>query len=172
MLTHLARNADAHRRRIEGALAGRSVPQYAGGLAERNAEIEEGARRPLDELVADVQAASAALDRAWPADPDDPAWAVRSRDLSGIERTIGELPLRRWQEVEVHLVDLDIGVRPNDWPVAFVGEVLPRMRADVALRLPAGVQLPDPVPCPEAEELAWLFGRMAVPGLPVLGPWT
>ena len=47
-------------------------------------------------------------------------------------------------------------------------------RAQLAPRVPAGVQLPEPVPCPEAEELAWLFGRMAVPGLPVLGPgyWT
>src|SRR5260370_18147250 len=52
VLTHVARNADSHRRRAVAAGQGAIVDQYPGGHAARNAEIEAGAARPATEIVA------------------------------------------------------------------------------------------------------------------------
>jgi hypothetical protein len=46
VITHLARNADAHGRRLAGALQGEDVAKYPGGAAQREREIAEGAGRP------------------------------------------------------------------------------------------------------------------------------
>jgi hypothetical protein len=40
---------------------------------------------------------------------------------------VAQLPFRRWREVEVHLVDLDIGFDPPDWSQQFVDRALPRL---------------------------------------------
>jgi maleylpyruvate isomerase len=172
VLAHLARNAESHLRLLEAARRGEVVDQYPGGAAGRAAEIEAGAGGALVELVGDVRASAAALDAAWPRDPDDTTWQAGWRDVGGTERRVDDLPWRRWQEVEVHLVDLDVGAGPSDWPPRFVEQHLARLRPAIPARLPAGSELPDPLPCPPADELAWLYGRMAVPGLPVLGPWS
>jgi len=55
VLTHLARNADSIGRVLAAADRGETVARYAPG--QRDAEIESGATRPADELVADVRAA-------------------------------------------------------------------------------------------------------------------
>ncbi|MBO0806817.1 MAG: maleylpyruvate isomerase family mycothiol-dependent enzyme, partial [Actinobacteria bacterium] len=57
VLTHLARNADAQRRMISGAVTGQRVQQYPGGARGRAREIEDGAHRPAAELLADLRAA-------------------------------------------------------------------------------------------------------------------
>ena len=100
------------------------------------------------------------------------AWASVTRDASGRERPLSELPGRRWLEVEVHLVDLGCGPTHQDWPDAFVAARLPEMRAGAADRLPAGARLPDPGTLDERDELAWLYGRLTADDLPVLGPWS
>ncbi|MHB1928527.1 MAG: maleylpyruvate isomerase N-terminal domain-containing protein, partial [Acidimicrobiales bacterium] len=46
VLTHLARNADGHVVRLEGALRGEDVRRYPGGVEQRDADIEAGASRP------------------------------------------------------------------------------------------------------------------------------
>ena len=51
LLTHLARNADSHRGIVEGAQRGEVVPQYPGGPAQRNGDIERGFSRSARELV-------------------------------------------------------------------------------------------------------------------------
>ena len=170
VLTHLARNADSHRRRTEAARAGVMVDQYPGGLEERAAEIEAGAARPAAAVLEDVAVASARMLGAW-ADVPVPAWAGVTRDASGRERPLSELPGRRWLEVEVHLVDLGVGPGHRDWPDAFVATQLPALRAGVADRLPAGAALPPVGALDERDELAWLYGRLTRADLPVLGPW-
>ena len=170
LLTHLARNADSHRRRTVAAVAGVMVDQYPGGMAERAAEIEAGAGRSAAEVVADVATASTAMLEAWMAVPDG-AWSGVTRDAGGTERPLAELPGRRWLEVEVHLVDLGTGPDHRAWPEAFVATRLAELRPGVAARLPAGATLPAPGALDERDELAWLYGRLARPDLPVLGPW-
>src|SRR5580698_3421583 len=50
LLTHIARNADSVVRRLEGAIRGEVLTQYAGGVAGRQADIDAGADRAADDL--------------------------------------------------------------------------------------------------------------------------
>ena len=65
VLTHLARNADGHVRRLEGALRGQDVPRYPGGPVQRDGEIDGGARRSAVDIVADLDAAQRRLELVW-----------------------------------------------------------------------------------------------------------
>jgi maleylpyruvate isomerase len=168
VLTHLARNADSHVRRAAAASAGELVDQYEGGTPGRAAEIEAGAGRPAHEIAEDVRATCAAVDHAWRNLAVD-AWPGRSRDASGQVRRLFELPSRRWQEVEVHLVDLGLGFTPLDWPETFVVEWLPRTRERLWAQLPDAARTFD-FGTPTAE-LAWLYGRAAVDGLGAAPAW-
>jgi maleylpyruvate isomerase len=168
VLTHVARNADSHVRRADAAVRGEVIDQYDGGYAGREAEIEAGAGRSAAEVIDDVRQSARAVEEAWRAVPAD-AWTVRSRDARGRERPLFELPARRWQEAEVHVVDIDVGVTHRDWPEAFVLEWLPRMRVWMLDRLPAppiDLRFDDP-----RDELAWLFGRLRRDDLPELPGW-
>ncbi len=171
LLTHLARNADSHARRTVAAIEGIVVDQYPGGLSERAGEIEAGAGRRAATIVEDVAMSSARMLEGW-VDVPDHAWAGITRDASGLERPLAELPGRRWLEVEVHLVDLGTGSTHRDWSDAFVAARLPQMRAGLTVRLPSGLAPPTAGTLDERDELAWLYGRLARADLPALGPWT
>ena len=56
VLTHLARNADGHVRRLDGALRGENLARYPGGTVQRDTDIEHGARRSAADIVADLDA--------------------------------------------------------------------------------------------------------------------
>ena len=154
VLTHLARNADSHVRLLEGAARGEVADQYAGGDAQRAADIEAGAGRPAAELVADVLEAAARLERTWDNTPEE-VWRIGEGRVSSGVWAVAELPFRRWREVEVHHVDLDLGYGPADWPDAYVEEEL--------ARTVAGLDGGD-----RRRLLAWLVGRA---GVPKLGAW-
>ena len=171
LLTHLARNADSHTHRTAAAVDGVVIDQYPGGAAERESDIEAGARRPAVTILEDVATSSARMLEAWARAPDR-AWSGVTRDLSGLERPLVELPGRRRMEVEVHLVDLGLGPTHRDWSDAFVADRLGPMRAGLATRLPDGSDAPPPGALDERDELAWLYGRLARPDLPELGPWS
>lgn len=171
VLTHVARNADSHRRRAEAAARGEIVDQYSGGAAGRAAEIEEGAGRSAKELVDDVRASAQAMEAAWRAVPES-AWANRTRDVGGRERPLSGLPSRRWQELEVHVVDLDVGVTHGDWPDEFVAVWLPLLRLTLRDRLAEGSRAPQPDVLDARDELAWLYGRLRRKDLPDLAPWA
>jgi maleylpyruvate isomerase len=168
VLTHVARNGDSHVRRVAAAVRGEMVDQYEGGYDGRSADIETGSVRSAAELLEDVRRSAQALDDAWRnLQPD--AWNGRSRDATGNERPLFELPARRWQEVEVHLVDLDIGVSHREWPDDFVLEWLPRTREMMWARTQTGAKgVRFDVP---ADELAWFYGRLQRLDLPELPPW-
>lgn len=155
VLTHLARNADSHVRLLEAAARGEVADQYAGGDSQRAADIEAGAGRPAAELVADVTEAAARLERTWDATPEE-VWRTGEGRVSTGVWALAELPFRRWREVEIHHVDLDLGYGPADWPDAYVEEEL--------ARTVAGLGDGD-----RRRLLAWLVGRA---GVPQLGPWA
>jgi len=171
LLTHLARNADSHWRRTVASIEGVVVDQYPGGLSERAAEIEAGAGRAAAAILEDTALSSARMLEAWAAAPGG-AWSGVTRDASGLERPLAELPGRRWLEVEVHLVDLGTGPTHRDWSDAFVAACLPQMRAGSGARVPEGQVPPPPGTLDERDELAWLYGRLTRADLPVLGPWS
>ncbi len=168
VLTHVARNADSHVRRAEAALRGETVDQYDGGYAGREAEIEAGSTRPAADIVEDLRRSASGVDDSW-RNLTAEAWAGRTRDAKGMERPLFELPSRRWQEVEVHIVDVNVGVSHRDWTSEFVIEWLPRTRERMWPQLPgkpSGLRFDEP-----ADELAWLYGRLRRDDLPELPPW-
>lgn len=106
VLTHLARNADALVNVFEGR------PMYASAEA-RDADIEAGAARPLDEQLADVRESAERL-RAAAAAPAD--WSRTVELRNGVTDRAERVPFRRWIEVELHHVDLGIGYELEDLP--------------------------------------------------------
>jgi maleylpyruvate isomerase len=117
-------------------------------------------------------------------------WAFESRGAAG-SFSVWQLLVSRWQEVEVHHVDLDLAYGPEDWPAVFVDRelnaVIPhlaeRLPPDTALRLvvpddprewqvgPAQ-SVPTVVTAPAAQLLAWAFGRpSSVRDVPEIGSW-
>ena len=164
LLTHVARNADSHTRRSEAAARDEVVEQYPGGFEGRAAEIEAGASRSAAALIDDVRVSASTMHRVWGSMPDT-AWANVTRDVGGRTRPLADLVFRRWQELEVHAVDLGVGITYRDWSDDFVEQWLPRLRASFADRpaTPAGFD--------DRDELAWLYGRLKGDDLPPLPPW-
>jgi maleylpyruvate isomerase len=74
------------------------------------------------------------VDIAFGSLPDE-LWDRPVRSVGGGGHPLGELPLRRWREVDVHLVDLGIGTTPADWPEALVDRVLPGLVAGLPGRV-------------------------------------
>lgn len=155
LLTHIARNADSVVRRLDGAKRDEIVDQYVGGAEGRAAEIEAGAHRSAAELIEDVRSSSDAVD-AISGDLPEQAWDRLTRGVSGLEVPASTVIHQRWREVEIHLVDLDVGYSTADFPVELIDrmldEQLPRLgrRAD------------------RAALVAWVLGRGDAPEL---GPW-
>jgi len=161
VLTHLARNADGHSRRLGGALRGVDVPRYPGGSAQRDSEIEAGARRPAAEIIADLVASQDRLERAWEASA---AAGWPHPELRGDDHwPTTASPVRRLREVEMHHLDLGVGYEPSEWPEDYVAWELPRLLATVPSRLQRST---------DARALvAWLSGRGPVPAAILLDPW-
>jgi maleylpyruvate isomerase len=173
VLTHLARSADSRTRLLTAARTGRDLPQYADAC-ERDRQIEDGAARPADALVEDVETS---LRRFLTAAHDHPeeGWEVLVRWLGGGRRPVRGAVGSMLREVEVHHTDLATGHRPADWPPFFVALELettvrnlrdspeaPAMvlRADENQVLhPVGDGHGPRVSGPAAELLGWLTGR-------------
>jgi len=118
VLTHLARNADGQRRMVEGVLRDEVVDQYPGGDEQRAADIEAGAARPVAALVADLHDSQDLLVAAWSLVPDD-AWDRLTRARAGT-RPVRDGVMARWRELLVLLVDLHVGVLPEQLPVDYL----------------------------------------------------
>lgn len=165
VLTHLARNAETFVDALEAAGRGEVRTMYDGSVDVRNAAIEAGAGRPAAELLADVGTTSGRLhDLLRELTPE--GWQRGVRHLRGDLLRFDDVLWMRWQEVEIHRVDLALGYRPADWPADFVEGNLPRQLARLPERAP-GVAVPER---PAAEVLGWLYGRGAAE-LPALPPW-
>ncbi|GAB3124636.1 maleylpyruvate isomerase family mycothiol-dependent enzyme [Streptomyces calidiresistens] len=117
VVAHLARNADA----LGEVLAGR--PMYASAEA-RDEDIERGAPRSAAEHLTDLRDAGARLEEALRRTPDD-RWGDTVELRNGVTDTVSSLPWRRWLEIELHLVDLDLGYTVADLPGDFTDRALP-----------------------------------------------
>ncbi len=195
VLTHIARNADALRRSVDGARRGELVPLYDSQQA-RAADIEAGAARPIAELAADIGKSALLLDDAWSA-LDSAAWEREMLHWRG-RLPAHDSPAMRWGEVEIHRVDLACGYGPADWPAPYVAHLLDQAAETVAARLPPGVAVDlratdtparwslgsgdgqITVSGPSWAIAAWMVGRLAAGAgvlsvgggeLPELGPW-
>ncbi|KOX27580.1 hypothetical protein ADK67_13505 [Saccharothrix sp. NRRL B-16348] len=176
VLAHLSDAARARARVIEHWSRGEQVALWEPG--ERDAIIEATASRSAAEHRAATAEQSERLDRAWAgiADwsaPVDPAVADPIPPV-----------FTRWREVWIHLLDLDLGVRPGEWGADFavhtIGVLRPRLPEGVALRatdVPRTWGTGTEVVGGVRDLAAWLAGRVpdelpasAAP-LPELGPW-
>jgi maleylpyruvate isomerase len=160
VVTHLARNADAHARRVAGALRGEDVPKYDRGATQRADEIEAGADRPpsvlLDDLTRSVTRLDAVLAEARAAD-----WPYGY--FLGGDYGVAACPAHRLREVEVHHVDLGLGYTPDDWPAEYVAWDLTVLLRTVPERLPSVAD--------RRALVAWLAGRRDDPPPVTLAPW-
>ncbi len=161
VLTHLARNADGHVRRLEGALRGQEMARYPGGPDQRDTDIEDGAGRPARELSRDVADSARRLEETW-SRSEAAGWP--SADLLAADHwPTSASPLRRLREVEVHHVDLGLGYRAANWPEDYVRWELPTALEGLPQRLSR--------PTDSRRLLAWLIGRSPWPEGLELDPW-
>lgn len=169
VLTHIARNADGHALMLQAANAGDVAMQYPGGMAQRNAEIEDGAARPAAEQVADLAVACARLEAVWAA-MADAGWQGEGESVVG-RVAVDDLPFRRWRETAVHHADMGLAFTWRDWPAEYVRLELQRATMLWASRKPMGLTTLPAVAqtLPDHERLAWLLGRTVVPGLDPAG---
>ncbi|NHU84814.1 maleylpyruvate isomerase family mycothiol-dependent enzyme [Kocuria sp. JC486] len=162
VITHLARNADGHRRRLNGALAGVDTPRYANGSLQRNQEIEVGAHRSADELVTDLaqsqELLANTLRQCMEAD-----W-TNAEYMATDTYPVRGCPARRLRELEMHHVDLDTGYTPMDWPSIYVDWDLANLLNTVSNRMPERLQ--------RQSFLAWLSGRGDIDPRWALRPWA
>ncbi|WP_154605335.1 maleylpyruvate isomerase N-terminal domain-containing protein [Arthrobacter sp. AQ5-05] len=161
VMTHLARNADAHARRLSGALSGHDVPKYESGEQQRRTEIEDGATRLAGEIIADLQASMDGLEEIFT--QSTAAGWPNGHFLGGGHYGVAGCPAHRLREVEMHHVDLGRGYTPLDWPDEYVAWDLPQLLATIPGRLDSsnGRRL----------FMAWLAGRGPLDNGTILNPW-
>ena len=181
LLTHLARNADSLANLLIWARTRTETPQYASQEA-REQGVSDGAHRPAAELLADLQASSAAL-TAQAALLSAADWGYQVRGLGGHAHPAWYSLWRRLTETEIHHADLGAGYGPGDWPKTSRCSAWPRVAAQFAdPGAPAVVlhsdgddreyQIGPPGTAPGAQIsggsrtlLAWLTGRSNGTGL-------
>lgn len=161
VLTHLARNAEGHARRLSAALVGEDVARYPGGVSQRDGEIQEGADRPASEIVADLSDSIRRLERVW-SQSAGAGWP--HAELLGDDGwPTSSSPVRRLREVEIHHVDLGLGYEISSWPEEYVRFELPGILAGVPERVKSAQDA--------RVLLAWLTGRSKGGPAVELEPW-
>jgi maleylpyruvate isomerase len=161
VLTHLARNADAHARRLEGTLRGEDVPKYANGPEQRRSEIDDGAGRSAQEILGDLETSCAQLEEVF-AQCAAAGWP-NGHFLGGAHYGASGCPAHRLREVEMHHVDLRLGYTPLDWPDDYVAWDLQEILYTVPERLGS--------PRERRQFMAWLAGRGPLDAKTTLTPW-
>jgi len=166
VLTHLARNAESFIRLLEFASRGEVAEQYPGGKSARDAAIEEGASRTAHEIVDDLRKMIYGLEGAWNSTTAE-AWQGVGILSSGARISVREVVFRRWREVEVHHADLLASVSFADWSSDYVRLDLDQQAMQWRARKPMGLTvLPEQaLRLAPHDRLAWLLGRLEVPGL-------
>jgi maleylpyruvate isomerase len=162
LLTHIARHADSVVRMLNG------LSQYEDGAAGRAQQIDAGAHRDLEDLIADVRMSIWRLENRWASHQD---WEAAATVVSGAVVACYDLPFRRWREVAIHHVDLGIGYRFEDLDSEYLRRELRLMEMLWNARQPMGMtglpqqalELAPPL------RLAWLMGRTEIPGLAPAG---
>lgn len=124
LLTHLARNADALGNLVLWATDGIERPAY-GSAEQRDADIETGARRPLEEIVTDVETTATRfrhLARSLTGEAGDAE--VRTRTGTTVKGH--QIVAMRTLEVVFHHVDLQAGYGFDDADPAWLARTLRR----------------------------------------------
>jgi maleylpyruvate isomerase len=146
VLSHVARNADGLVRLTRSVVDGTGETMY-DSRPKRNADIEAGAGRPVDELVADVETSAVPLADELPRIGPEHADAPLERTPGEIRGRGADIVLMRLRELTWHHVDLDAGFGFADLEpelvALFLEEEVERVRTaddapDVTLRSTEG----------------------------------
>ncbi len=140
VISHLARNADGLVNLLSWAKSGIEHPMYAS-TADRDADIEEGARRLLQIQQEDLAAASA---RFFAAARDLPtsSWTATVTARAGAALPATLIPWLRANELLVHAVDLNCGHTFDDL-VELAGEHLETVLAFMVSRFAGRSDVPS-----------------------------
>jgi maleylpyruvate isomerase len=161
VVTHLARNADALVNLLTWARTGIEHPMYAS-RADRDADIEEGAQRLAQVIREDLLAACDRLDyaaeRMTGAD-----WHTQVATRTGRVLRASEIPMMRLFEINVHLVDLDLGVDFGDLPDHHLERMLDNA-VDPHVQRTDGNPVDIRVTLPDGRQRSW---RLLVPAAAV-----
>ena len=157
VLAHLARNADA----LVDVLGGR--PMYASAES-RDADIANGAPRPLAEQLDDVRLTAARLDGAFAAQ-SEAGWQRTVELRNGVTDLAASLPFRRWIEIELHHVDLGVGYSLEDLPGGFVDREL----ANMARRFSGHPDIPEAVELRAEDGRSWRTGAVGETPMVIVG---
>lgn len=169
VLAHLTLHAWSLVRLFESAGTGVIGKQYPGGPEERALHIERDAHLIAREHTARLRESIYALEGTW--SRATRAWDGRAEMASGAVVSIGDLPLRRWREVEVHMGDLglvELGFDgPQCWSDAYIRRDVRVLTMQWTARGSMGMNtLPPAVARLEDRwRLAWLLGRFDVDGV-------
>jgi maleylpyruvate isomerase len=174
VLAHISRNADALGNLLRGARTSQPIPMYPSPES-RDRGIEDGAKHPLAEQLADLRASGLRFVAATEAMPDA-AWSVEVPHRTGAFPA-SDVPLKRIAEVEYHHVDLGLDYTPAHWPATFVARQLTDLTARYrgasdlpplllhdtdtgsSYELGSGAQPPLELGAPASALVAWLSGR-------------
>lgn len=189
VLTHLARNADGLVNMVLWAVDGQERAVYSSDES-RAADIEEGARRPLPEIVADVDTTAARF-REQAQQLTGPAGEAQVRTRTGTPVVGHQVIAMRILEVVFHHVDLDAGYTFDDADPEWVARTLRRgvRQWEAAAGAPSLTLLPEGMAPLElagggaevrgtaGQLLLWLArgradGISATVGLPQPPPWA
>jgi maleylpyruvate isomerase len=134
VLSHIARNADGLVNLVTAVTTGQKIPMYASPQA-READIEAGSGRALEEQLADLEAGATRWREAAATLGEEHA-EIRVESRGGSTVAGGYLPFMRLREVVIHHVDLRAGydfadVGP-DLVEAFLDDQVRRLRRDPA----------------------------------------
>ncbi|MFE6975517.1 maleylpyruvate isomerase family mycothiol-dependent enzyme [Streptomyces sp. NPDC057682] len=158
VLIHLADLSQAFARQARYAVKGERVEVYDGGRPTRDRRIEELHGQPVGRLTEQMTEGLTALEESWAALSEgdwelpcsyrnSPLWATR---------------LAWWRESSLHLVDLDVGRRSEEWSAELSSHVVEFLGS----RLPEGTRL-------EATDTGqvWGEGRTVRGELRALAAW-
>ncbi|WP_434440812.1 maleylpyruvate isomerase family mycothiol-dependent enzyme [Lentzea sp. E54] len=156
VITHLARNADALVNLLTWAKTGVEHQAYTS-RADRDADIEEGSRRILQVIKADLDSACQRFEAACRELPAH-AWRSEITTPKGQAIPASMVPLFRLREIWIHLVDLNAGIGFDDLPADFVEEFLDDAVAQFAGRVdPFGIE----VTLPDGSQRSWMVNGPA-----------
>jgi maleylpyruvate isomerase len=118
VVAHVAANAEALLNLAHWAATGEETEMYSSP-GQRNADIEDGARRPPADLRRWAAVSAERLASALGALTAE-QWSRRVRTAQGREVPATEIPWLRTREVMVHALDLDPTLTFDDLPQGFV----------------------------------------------------
>lgn len=161
VLAHLTCNAEGLAGVLSGAATGERVSLYPS-QQRRDADIDEGASSTPSELRERFMAATTRFARAVAAMPDV-AWDLDvERVPGGRTFSVSDIPGMRLSEVEIHHVDLAIGLTHTDWTPGFAALVLEAVTSRPGS--PRGM-----VAAPDDLDRTWTFGGETGSGPTVSG---